>query len=53
VIVEKPIGLDLASAMAINDAIARVFDERRIYRIDHYLGKETVRTSGPALANSF
>ncbi len=43
VIVEKPIGLDLASAMAINDAIARVFDERRIYRIDHYLGKETVQ----------
>jgi glucose-6-phosphate 1-dehydrogenase len=43
VIVEKPIGLDLAGAMAINDAIARVFDERQIYRIDHYLGKETVQ----------
>jgi glucose-6-phosphate 1-dehydrogenase len=43
VIVEKPIGFDLSSAMAINDAIARVFDERRIYRIDHYLGKETVQ----------
>ena len=43
VVVEKPIGLDLASAMDINDAIARVFDERRIYRIDHYLGKETVQ----------
>jgi glucose-6-phosphate 1-dehydrogenase len=42
-IVEKPIGHDLASAMAINDAIARVFDERQIYRIDHYLGKETVQ----------
>jgi glucose-6-phosphate 1-dehydrogenase len=43
VVVEKPIGRDLSSAMAINDAIARVFDERQIYRIDHYLGKETVQ----------
>ncbi len=42
-IVEKPIGRDLASACAINDAIAEVFDERQIYRIDHYLGKETVQ----------
>lgn len=42
-IVEKPIGRDLASACEINDAIARVFDERQIYRIDHYLGKETVQ----------
>ena len=42
-IVEKPIGRDLASARAINDAIAAVFDERQIYRIDHYLGKETVQ----------
>src|SRR3954452_20988178 len=43
VIVEKPIGRDLASARAINDALAKVFDERQIYRIDHYLGKETVQ----------
>jgi glucose-6-phosphate 1-dehydrogenase len=43
VIVEKPIGRDLESACAINDAIAEVFDERQIYRIDHYLGKETVQ----------
>jgi len=43
VIVEKPIGRDLASAQAINDAIAKVFEERQIYRIDHYLGKETVQ----------
>jgi len=43
VIVEKPIGRDLTSACAINDAIAEVFDERQIYRIDHYLGKETVQ----------
>jgi glucose-6-phosphate 1-dehydrogenase len=42
-IVEKPIGHDLASAMAINDTIARVFDESQIFRIDHYLGKETVQ----------
>ena len=42
-IVEKPIGRDLASAMAINDAIAAVFDESQIFRIDHYLGKETVQ----------
>ncbi|MEO8258753.1 MAG: glucose-6-phosphate dehydrogenase [Acidobacteriota bacterium] len=42
-IIEKPIGHDLASARAINDAIAAVFDERQIYRIDHYLGKETVQ----------
>jgi glucose-6-phosphate 1-dehydrogenase len=42
-IVEKPIGRDLESARAINDAIAEVFDERQIYRIDHYLGKETVQ----------
>ena len=43
VIVEKPIGRDLESAHAINDAIAEVFDEGQIYRIDHYLGKETVQ----------
>jgi glucose-6-phosphate 1-dehydrogenase len=42
-IIEKPIGHDLASAMEINDAIAGVFDERQIFRIDHYLGKETVQ----------
>jgi len=43
VIVEKPIGRDLDSARAINDAIAEVFAEHQIYRIDHYLGKETVQ----------
>lgn len=43
VIIEKPIGHDLASAMAINDGIAAVFDEKQIFRIDHYLGKETVQ----------
>ena len=43
VIVEKPIGHDLSSARAINTAIGNVFDESQIYRIDHYLGKETVQ----------
>lgn len=43
IIVEKPIGRDLASAKALNDAIGRVFDEQQIFRIDHYLGKETVQ----------
>ncbi len=43
VVVEKPIGKDGASARAINDAIGKVFAERQIFRIDHYLGKETVQ----------
>jgi len=42
-IVEKPIGRDLDSARGVNDELASVFDERQIYRIDHYLGKETVQ----------
>jgi glucose-6-phosphate 1-dehydrogenase len=42
-VVEKPIGKSLASARAVNDAIGAVFPEARIYRIDHYLGKETVQ----------
>jgi len=40
---EKPLGHDLASSAAINDAVARVFPEERTFRIDHYLGKETVQ----------
>ncbi len=40
---EKPLGSDLASARAINDAVAAAFPEERIFRIDHYLGKETVQ----------
>jgi glucose-6-phosphate 1-dehydrogenase len=43
IIVEKPIGKDLASARNINDALGAVFAERQIFRIDHYLGKETVQ----------
>ncbi|GGB32981.1 glucose-6-phosphate 1-dehydrogenase [Sphingomonas metalli] len=40
---EKPLGYDLASSREINDAVARAFPEERIFRIDHYLGKETVQ----------
>jgi len=40
---EKPLGLDLASSREINDAVASAFPESRIFRIDHYLGKETVQ----------
>ncbi|NUS37546.1 MAG: glucose-6-phosphate dehydrogenase [Lysobacter sp.] len=43
VLLEKPIGKDLASATAINDGVARVFDEDRVFRVDHYLGKEGVQ----------
>ncbi len=43
VVLEKPIGRDLKSAHQINDAVGRVFDESQTFRIDHYLGKETVQ----------
>ncbi len=43
IVVEKPFGHDLASAGELNDVLINVFDESQIYRIDHYLGKETVR----------
>ena len=43
IVVEKPFGHDLASARALNDTLAKYFDEAQIYRIDHYLGKETVQ----------
>ena len=43
VVVEKPLGYDAVSADAINTEIAKYFEERNIYRIDHYLGKETVQ----------
>jgi glucose-6-phosphate 1-dehydrogenase len=42
VVMEKPIGFDLATSREINSAIAKVFEERQVFRIDHYLGKETV-----------
>jgi len=43
VVLEKPIGHDLASACEVNDAVGSVFDEYQIFRIDHYLGKESVQ----------
>ena len=43
VVLEKPIGTDLESARAINDGVGAVFSERQVFRIDHYLGKETVQ----------
>ncbi len=43
IIIEKPFGVDLASAQALNRELLGVLDERQIYRIDHYLGKETVQ----------
>ncbi|AWV08814.1 glucose-6-phosphate dehydrogenase [Marilutibacter maris] len=43
VVVEKPIGKDGASAQVINEALGRVFEESQVFRIDHYLGKETVQ----------
>lgn len=43
VVIEKPFGHDLESAKELNALLASIFDERQIYRIDHYLGKETVQ----------
>ena len=43
IVLEKPIGHDLESARAINAAVGAAFEESQIYRIDHYLGKETVQ----------
>jgi glucose-6-phosphate 1-dehydrogenase len=42
VVMEKPLGTDLASSRVINDQVAEYFNESQVYRIDHYLGKETV-----------
>jgi glucose-6-phosphate 1-dehydrogenase len=42
VIIEKPFGTDLASARALNQAVHAVFDESQVFRIDHFLGKESV-----------
>lgn len=43
VIIEKPFGHDLQSARRLNDEVHRLFDEASVFRIDHYLGKETVQ----------
>jgi glucose-6-phosphate 1-dehydrogenase len=42
-VIEKPFGRDLASAQALNREVHAVFDEHQVYRIDHYLGKETAQ----------
>ncbi|HTJ56541.1 MAG TPA: glucose-6-phosphate dehydrogenase [Devosiaceae bacterium] len=43
VVIEKPLGHDLESSREINDEVSRIFAEDQVYRIDHYLGKETVQ----------
>ncbi len=43
IVIEKPFGTDLTTAQALNIAVHRVFAENQVYRIDHYLGKETVQ----------
>ncbi|HEV2523075.1 MAG TPA: glucose-6-phosphate dehydrogenase [Candidatus Acidoferrales bacterium] len=43
IIIEKPFGRDLASARKLNQTVLNVFDEPQVYRIDHYLGKDTVQ----------
>jgi len=43
IIIEKPYGRDQASAKKLNHAVLKVFDEQQVYRIDHYLGKDTVQ----------
>jgi glucose-6-phosphate 1-dehydrogenase len=43
VVIEKPFGVNLESAKRLNESIHRVFNETQVYRIDHYLGKETVQ----------
>lgn len=53
-VLEKPLGHDLASAQEINDAVGAVFEESQIFRIDHYLGKESVQNLlVTRFANSF
>src|ERR1039457_659850 len=43
IILEKPFGRSLASALELNKIVTGIFDEEQVYRIDHYLGKETVQ----------
>ena len=43
IIIEKPFGRDLASARKLNQTVLKAFDESQVYRIDHYLGKDTVQ----------
>ncbi|SET37602.1 glucose-6-phosphate dehydrogenase [Thorsellia anophelis] len=59
VVMEKPLGTDLKSSQEINDQVAEYFTEKQVYRIDHYLGKETVlnllalRFANPLFANNW
>lgn len=54
IVLEKPLGVDLNSCIKINDGISKYFKEEQIYRIDHYLGKESVQNILTLrLANSF
>lgn len=54
IVLEKPLGSDLASSQAINAEVARYFQENQIYRIDHYLGKAVVQNLLPMrFANAF
>lgn len=54
IVVEKPLGVDFESSIEINDSIAKYFNESQVYRIDHYLGKETVlNLLALRFANSF
>jgi glucose-6-phosphate 1-dehydrogenase len=43
IVIEKPFGHDLESAVELNQLLKELFDEEQIYRIDHFLGKETVQ----------
>src|SRR4029079_8799810 len=43
IVIEEPFGHDIASARELNDQVMQVFEESQVYRIDHYLGKETVQ----------
>ena len=43
IVIEKPFGTDLKTARELNETVHAVFSERQVYRIDHYLGKETVQ----------
>jgi glucose-6-phosphate 1-dehydrogenase len=50
VVIEKPLGHDLASSQEINDGVAKIFKEDQVYRIDHYLGqRDRAEPAGPAL----
>jgi glucose-6-phosphate 1-dehydrogenase len=49
VVMEKPLGTSLDTSREINDQVGEFFEECQVYRIDHYLGKETAQPAGAAL----